>query len=1307
MPKSSLQHPSIPLSKLLFILFLLLSDLLIVEARTALRYAQHLSVDQESAASRLLEPGKPVLRVLESEESHSYEIKLNSGQLLDAVVNQLGVDVVVTVFSPDGQKLFQVDSPNGDTGPEPISLIARATGVYRLEIRALERGARTGRYEVKINEVKVATEQDRSLVESNELERQAANLYTERRYDEAITLVERALAIRERLSIPRFPLVVASLTNLANLFDAKRDLTRAIQYAERALPLVEQALGPEHSEVARRLNNLGVLYQSKHDYEHAEPFFRRALEISEKTEASEHPDVVVFRLNNLALLLLDKGDYARAEPFFQRALDIAEKLVGKEDLGLATILANMSHLYSAKGDYARAEALLQRALTIREKALGNHPSVATLLNELGEVYRLKGEYARAEPLYQRALKIFEKTFGAEYYEAAVTLSNLALLYIQQGEYAQAEPLYQRALSIYEKQLGKEHPFVATAISNLAELYSAKGDYERAEPLYQSALRMREKLLGQEHQEVAISLNNLAAFYVKQGKYLQAEPLYQRALAIFEKIFGGEHLTVASVLSNLGSLYGERGDYVRAASFHLRALQIRVKTLGPAHPDVAVSVNNIALILLRIGNIEHAERALQYVVAIWEKSLGTDHPNFATALDNLATLYERKGDLARAEALYRRALAIREKAFGAEHTDVAVTLANLGLLYLRKDDYAQAEPMLQRALAIYEKALGPEHPELTTLLSNLSGLYWAKGELERAVRLQARAGDISERHLALLLTTGSEEQKRLYASTLLNETAYILSLHTRSLPNNVEAERLAMTTLLRRKGRLLDAVSDQFGALRRHLRPQDRLLLEQLSTVQSQLAALILKGRGKTDSAAHEEMITKLRTQVAQLEAEVSKRSAEFRAQSEPITIEKIQSAIPAQAMLVEIVSYQPYKWKAETEAARREPSRYAAYLLSNEGTLAWVDLGESAPIDAEVAKFRAALNDSQSSEVKVIARSLDEKVMRPIRKLLGNKHQLFLSPDGALNLIPFAALVDEQGRYLVDSYTISYLTSGRDLLRLEAETTTESKQPPVIIANPAFDLILTTAAPRAGKGETGRRSGELTETRWSALTHTAEEAAAIRAIVTDAQVFTEAKATETVLKQLVGPSILHIATHGFFLKDKMPIKLPPLPDPRLDTLDVHLLDPLALGDENPLLRSGLVLAGANNHPGEATEDGILTALEASTLDLWGTKLVILSACQTGVGDITNGEGVYGLRRALVLAGAESELMSLWRIDDKATRDLMVEYYKQLLKGAGRAEAFRQVQLWMMRRTGREHPYFWAGFIPIGNWRALEIKRSKL
>lgn len=1303
-PRHHVNHPARLLS-ILSIFILVHSSAPVARARLAAQLARQSSASggtgQGKQDSRVLVPGKSVERTLEGEQAHVYEIKLTSGQLLDAVVDQRGIDVVVTVFDPNSRKLLQVDSPNGDAGPEPVSVIVKTTGVHRLEVRALEKGVAPGRYEVKISEIRTATETDVGLEEANELERQAEALYNQRRYDEAIVLEERVLAIRERLPIPKFPLVVSSLTILSNLYDTKSDLVRAIQYAEQALPLVEKALGSEHSEVARRLNTIGVMYQAKRDYIHSEPLLRRALGISEKTEGAAHPDVVVFRLNNLALLLVDKGEYARAEPLYQRAIAMAEKMLGTEHVMIATLLANFSKLYEARGDYERAEALLQRATGIREKALGGeHRDVATLLNSLGEIYRQKGEYAKAEPLYLRALSIREKTLGAEHYEVATALSNLALLYIAAGDYARAEPLYQRARAIYEKQLGTEHPFVATVISGLAGLYNNKGDYARAEPLLRQVLSMREKALGSESQEVALALNNLAQFYLEKGEYVEAGPLYQRALTILEKVLGAKHPTVATVLNNLGGLYEREGDRARAAVLYQRALRIREETLGAEHPDVAASLNNVALFYMKHGDLVRAEPLFQRVVAIWEKSLGTKHPNYATALNNLAGLYERKGDITRAEATFRGALDIREKALGAEHIDVAASLSNLALLYQGRGDNERAEPMHQRALAIYEKSFGDQHPTVATLLSNLAELYRKKGDAAQAVKIQAHADEISERHLALLLTAGSEEQKRLYAATLSDETDYTISLHTYNLPANVEAARLAMTTILRRKGRVLDATSDQIRALRRRLAPQDLALFEQLSTARAQLAAMILKGPGKNASAAHRMGIDRLEAEVGRLEAEVSRRSTEFNVESQPVTLDRIQAAIPARAALVEIISYRPFKAKPISATDRREKPRYAAYILSKDGPPLFVDLKEASAIDANIARFRAALGDPQRNDVKTIARSLGEKVMRPIRKALGDTHQLFISPDGALNLIPFAALVDEQGQYLVENYSITYLTSGRDLLRYQVES--ESKQGPVVIADPLFTARRSSdtrpAADRSG-GVNGRRSADMAQLKFGPLPGTADEAKAIAAILPQAKVLTQAQATEAALKEVASPRILHIATHGFFLNDRPPQTSSGSPNAAAETENGSV----ELRGENPLLRSGLALTGANQRLDESGGDGLITALEASGLNLWGTKLVVLSACETGVGDVRNGEGVYGLRRALVIAGAESQVMSLWKVDDTATRRLMTNYYERLQSGEGRTEALRQVQIDVLKKGERTHPFYWAGFIQSGDWRGLNGK----
>jgi CHAT domain-containing protein/Flp pilus assembly protein TadD len=1030
----------------------------------------------------------------------------------------------------------------------------------------------------------------------------------------------------------------------------------------------------------------------------------------------------VKRLNDEVARLYGKGKYDEAIPLAEQALAIYEKNLGPDHPQVATSLDSLAELYWAKGDYAKAEPLYQRALAIKEKALGpEHPNVANSLNTLALLYYRKRDYAKAEPLYQRALAIYEKALGPEHPNVANSLNNLAGLYDKKGDYAKAEPLYQRALAIREKVLGPDHPDVASSLNNLAALYKTKGDYAKAEPLYRRALAIKEKALGPEHPNVANCLGNLAVLYDAKGDYAKAEPLFLRALAILEKALGSEHPGVALTLNNLAALYDQKGDYAKAEPLYQRALAIQEKALGPNHPDVALSVNNLAGLYYNKGDYAKAETLFQRALAIYEKALGPDHPDVGPPLNNLAQLYRARGDYAKAEPLYQRALAIRKKALGPDHPDVALSLNRLAGLYDRKGDYANAELLYQQALEIQEKALGPDHPDVALSLNSLAGLYDTKGDVTRAVAFLLRATDISERNIALNLTIGSERQKLLYLATFADETDRTISLHIQSAPNDQAARRLALTTILRRKGRALDAAADGIAALRRRLNPQDRELLDQLTDLRSRLATLVLGGPGKTDPAQYRAAIKRLEEQAEKLEAQISTRSAEFRVQSQPVTLESVQAAIPPGAALVEFVSYTPYNAKKHESGSRR----YVAYVLSNQSEPVWVDLGEASEIDKDVNELRAVLRKDEDKplsdierEVKPKARLLDQKIMQPVRKLLGDKRQLLLSPDGALNLIPFATLVDEQGKYLIESYSLTYLTTGRDLLRLQ--TRMESQQGATVFANPDFGGNQTAGSGRAmrvkpasnntsptaenGAPQNPSQAIDFSQAYFPALPGTAEEAQALKTIFPDAKVWTRRQATKTELKQVNAPAFLHIATHGFFLDDVVVSAA----EAKSRGLFIRTNQPGEITGpefhvEDPLLRSGLALAGANLHGGGG-DDGILTAKEAAGLNLWGTKLVVLSACDTGVGEVKNGEGIYGLRRALVLAGSQTQVMSLWPVSDEGTRDLMIGYYKGLQSGAGRSEALRRVQLKMLASGSRKHPYYWASFIQSGEWANLDGKR---
>ncbi len=1320
---------------------------------------------------RRLDPGKPIERELAGGQSHSYKITLAAGQYLDAVVEQRGIDVVVTLFGPDGKQLIEVDSPNGDRGPEPVSWIVETAGDYRLSARSLKKDAAAGRYEVKVVELRAATYRDRRLVEALKLLNEATNLQGQRKHALAISLAKRAVAIQEKALGTESPIVAQSLNKLAALHQDKFDYASAEPIYQRAIAIQEKALGPESPDLANSLYNLAESHRANRANDKAESLYLRVIAIREKVLGPEHMGVALS-LHRLAYMLdKNKGDYARAEPLYLRSLAILEKVLGPEHKDVVNSLDNLADLYKNKSDNTRIEQIRQRILAIQEKSLGlDHPDVATALNNLAILYYNKGDYARAEPLYQRALAILERSAEPKSLSLPTALDNLANLYKKKGDYARAEPLYlrsiaikeknwgaeslfvadslyslaethvatraydkaeplyQRAIAIYEKSRGPEHRSVANSLNSLAILYNSRGssgDDARAEPLFQRALAILEKVLGPEHPDFAIALDNLAHVYNSKGDYARADSLFKRALAIQEKVLGSEHLDFANALSNLAKVHGTNRAYDKAEPLYLRALAIREKVQGPEHFNVSIEINNLAMIYANKGDYASANPLFQRALAIAEKILGPGHLDVSVLLDNLAVIYTDQGDYAGAEQFYQRSLAIQEKALGPEHPDVAAALNSLAGVYRRKGDYARAEQFYQRSLAIWEKDRGPNHPKAAISFNSLGTVYEAGGKVEQAVRFHRRAAEVDELNLNRNLVSDSERQKLAYLDSLSKRTSQIISLHIRSAPNDPAALDLAVGAILRRKGRALDVMTDSIAALRRRATPEDQALLDRLKETRSQLARLTLNGPQKNTRAEHLARIKTLEEQIEKLGAELSGRSAEFRALSQPVTTAAVQAAIPAGSALVEFFAYRPFNLKAEPKAGPKAgvneaeaTPRYVAYVLRRAGKPGWVELGETKAIDAAVNKLRLALRDPSRRDVKRLAREVDRLVMDPLRPLLTPSRRVFLSTDGALNLVPFAALVDQSGQYLVKRYEFSYLTSGRDLLRLQAPR--QSRRSAMVVVNPDFGKP-PNPGPEGGRGTElkyqpgmGSRSSILSNAFFPPLSGTAEEAKALKSMLPGAAVLVGAQANEASIKRAAGPRILHIATHGFFLPDVA------TPDesrglaPRADNPRGGLI-------ENPLLRSGLALSGANLRKTDAgqEDDGVLTAEEASALDLWGTKLVVLSACDTGVSEFGNGGAVYGLRRTLALAGAETQMMSLWPVSDKATRDLMIEYYKKLLSGRGRSEALRAMQLSMLaggarasdrsRKTGKpgdySHPYYWACFIQSGEWRSLDLRET--
>ncbi|BAY65055.1 peptidase-like protein [Calothrix brevissima NIES-22] len=1136
----------------------------------------------------------------------------------------------------------------------------------------------------------LSAQQSAELAEAERLNQQVEQLYQQGKYSEAIPLAERALTIREQVLGKEHPDVATSLNNLAELYREQGNYAKAEPLYLRSLAIREQMLGKEHPDVATSLNNLAELYREQGNYAKAEPLYLRSLAIREQMLGKEHPHVATS-LNNLAELYREQGNYAKAEPLYLRSLAIREKVLGKEHPHVATSLNNLAELYREQRNYAKAEPLYLRSLAIREQMLGKeHPHVATSLNNLALLYDSQRNYAKAEPLYLRSLAIYEKVLGKEHPDVATSLNNLAGLYDSQLNYAKAEPLYLRSLAIREKVLGKEHPHVALSLNNLAFLYSSQGNYTKAEPLYLRSLAIREQVLGKEHPDVALSLNNLAAIYREQGNYAKAEPLYLRSLAIREQVLGKEHPDVATSLNNLAGLYDSQRNYAKAEPLYLRSLAIYEKVLGKEHPHVALSLNNLAALYREQGNYAKAEPLYLRSLAIREQVLGKKHPDVAQSLNNLAVLYDSQGNYAKAEPLYLRSLAIREQVLGKEHPRVATSLNNLAEHYREQGNYAKAEPLYLRSLAIREQVLGKEHPDVALSLRNLALFYWAKGDINRTTDVLTRGLAVEEQNLQLIYAVGSEQRKQNYAQTFIRRTDISVSLALQQSTNNPTLAKLALTTVLQRKGRVLDAMTDTVQTLRTQLaaNPEIKKLFDDWLNVQQQLAALVYRGQGQEKFEVYQAQIKQLEAEKERLEEQLSAKSAEFRKTIPRVELAAIQAQIPQDAALVEILQYQPFNPKAKKGETRGKP-RYAAAVLRAAGEPKWVDLGEAAVIDQLAISWRAEL--ATRRPFKKHARALNKQIMAPIRPLLGDARHLLLSPDGQLNLIPFEALKDEQNQYLVQRYAFSYLTTGRDLLSFQ--TTAKASSNPVVFANIDYNQQDNTVAAKS-RG-TNQRSIDFANLKFGSLKSTLAEGQQIQKILPQANLILGKQATEAAIKQLNAPRILHLATHGFFLPDEE-VK------PPTNAFNQQLDKAPVLNVENPLLRSGLALAGFNNRQQKAdTDDGVLTALEVAGLNLRGTELVVLSACETGLGDVKIGGGVYGLRRALVIAGSQTQLLSLWLVDDDGTKDLMVKYYEKLRAGKGRHEALREVQLELLNNPKYQHPYYWASFIPSGNWRGMK------
>ena len=1035
---------------------------------------------------------------------------------------------------------------------------------------------------------------------------------------------------------------------------------------------------------------------------------------------SEHEIELLFELNQRAGQLFQQGAFEEALEYAERALELGRRLLDPDDPQLAMLMRNAAQANLKNGRLKRAEALAAEALEHLEEHLGPYDlQVGLALNDLAGIWYEQGRLSEAAPGFERAAEILRQECGEEDADYAQTIHNLAALYGDMGDYARAIPLSEEAVELRGRLLGEDDSFYASSLANLGGLHFESGNFERAMELFEMAAAIVRRAEGEEHSAFALCLQHQGGYFHETGAFDRALPLLQRSLEIWRSTQPADHPDIAKGLHNLAGLYLDIGNYEKAEPLYLEALAIRRKQLGDAHRETANTLNSLAGLYDHMGRMQEVEGLFRESMEIRLASVGDEHPDYAQSLHNLAGYYKDIGDFDAAEPLYREAARIYRRVWGDHHPNLATVLNGLAVLHRTLGDTQSAESCHREALKIRHACFGEDHPAVADSVANLAVVLASTGRISEALSLKKWALSIENRLLEQIFAVSSEGQRRAHLDTLRGST-YLFASLVLAESGDCDARAELLDLLLRRKGIEAEALAVQRSAVLARRHPQLREKLRTLDTLRAQIARKQIEGPGGESLSSHQVVLSEWLERKERLEEDLVRDAPEIRREYRFLSTDRsiVARTLPQDAALVEFLQFQVFDFK-KTGDDRWAPARYLALVLipDEPDDVKLVDLGDADVIDSLVTGFRRDIvqlgtkrdieicEDGEGGDLAVSesARELRARVFDPLLVAIGSRRRLIIAPDGQLNILPFEALPLDDERYVIDEFSISYVSSGRDLLRWGIRSDRTASEP-VVVANPDFDLAETEQ-----RQSQLRDSGSLSDrvqsefrsatiARFSPLPGTGAEALSVSKIVDAQTVWLGQEALDRSVKQVRSPRFLHIATHGLFFKDR---RFDPGQDSDtgMRSMRAEMGELSVAGMGNPLLRSCLALAGANSWlnerplPPEA-EDGVLTAEEVTGMDLTDTDLAVLSACETGLGDIRTGEGVYGLRRAFVLAGARTLVMSLWKVPDKETQELMEDFYGHLLAGVGCADALRQAQLRLKARTPR--PFFWGAFICQGD-----------
>ncbi len=1056
---------------------------------------------------------------------------------------------------------------------------------------------------------------------------------------------------------------IDSLVRASQNLSDKRDFDKALKINLLAEQLALEKVGRvTPSYAAACFNRAGILYLTR-KYAEAEKWYLEVKEIREKTIGKEHNDYAKV-LNNLGLVYEELRKYDLSEQYFLEALTLREKLFGKVNVDYSNTLYYISGLYVKLVKYKKAESLYLEVLEIRNKVLGkeNTSYLATMLN-LSSLYMRMSEYEKAEAICLEAKILYEK-MKLETGDYASVLQNLAMANERLNKYEKVEVLYDRVLSIKKRIYGVTNASYLSALHNLGNMYYETGRYEKSEQIHLEVKAIREKELGSRSLDYTKSLNSLASIYKAMGNLKKAEQLMLEVTSIRKEILGKENLDYAMSLSSLANLYNDSKEHEKAITIHQEARAIREKILGKEDINYASSTNDLGLAYFNAGNYTTAEPLILEAQSIREKKLGKENTTYARSLSTLAYVYINTNRYEAAEANYLEVAAIRSKILGDNHPDFIFTQRDLALFYWLTNNFKAAKPYILKTEAAEKNLLLKASQHLSTEELHL---YVQKflGGLNRTFSFAHFEKD--------LIST-------CYNNILFHK-GFLLSDATR-------LRNLALSN---------PAAAEKYNELKSYNR--------RLATEYSK-------------PTVERKDVAELEEKANNLEKDLARSVAGFSEALQQVTWQEVQKKLKPSEAAIEFVHYQFINPRST------DSTMYAALVLRpGMKQPVFIPLFEAKQLDT-LLKAQGKTRPEYINQLYALSnpkKSMYQLIWKPLEQELIGTSTVYFSPSGLLhrlNLnaipVPTPTLAQNKNQTLADRYQLIELGSTRQLVITAPKTTVDTTSAKNTIAAQLYGSIqyemdsssvkvahvdLNKNTPTIPRGiDFGLIDSTLRGGKWTYLKWTEVEINTLELILTDAglkaDVHKAYAATEESFKRTgvakPSPRIVHLATHGFFFPD---------PKSTQKSENSGTNEPVFKISEHPMIRSGLILSGGNHawqtgkpfRPG--FEDGILTAYEISQMNLSNTELVVLSACETGLGDIQGNEGVYGLQRAFKIAGAKYLIMSLWQVPDFHTQELMTTFYSKWLEDKmSIPDAFRAAQKVMKDKF--KEPFYWAGFVLV-------------